>query len=208
MFMLKNTGTLPGMLALIFKDAEGLGLRNEFQDFLFWYSNIMLIQKHVGKLAEGTMHLTAFKVNTSEWENQELVEIFIKSKLPELYAFGYSCVACWFDVYLESIRRAIKKVGVENLDGSACYGSLVNMKDFRPMLSYNRITFSETSRCGGHTAAMYQMQNGKVVKVAENLNIPELFPGGKDVPKLKKNCQEQVSKPYLPVTLGKKRLKR
>ncbi len=89
----------------------------------------------------------------------------------------------WFDVYLESIRRAIKKVGLENLDGTACYHALTTMKDFRPMLSYNRVTFTETSRCGGHEAAMYQMQSGKVVKVAEGLYVPELFPGGKDVVK-------------------------
>ena len=176
-------GMYPGSHALILKDAERLGLRDDFQDFLFWYGNIMQVQKHAGELAEGTMHLTAFKVNTSEWESQDFVEIFKKSKLPELYAFGYSCVVSWFDVYLESIRRAIKKVGIENLDGSACYDALITMKDFRPMLSYNKVTFSETSRCGGHAAAMYQMQNGKVVKVAEDLYVPELFPGGKDVVK-------------------------
>ncbi len=78
-------GMYPGSHALVLKDAERLGIRDDFKDFLFWYGNIMQVQQHAGDLAEGTMHLTAFKVNTSEWESQEFVKIFEQSKLCRNY---------------------------------------------------------------------------------------------------------------------------
>jgi hypothetical protein len=169
---------------MVLKDAARLGIREKFKDLCFWYDDLVQLQKFAGDLAEGAIQLTGFKMLPSEWEIPDFVKIFKQSGLDLTYAMGYSAGIGWYDVYAEAIRQAGKKYGLEKVDGSAVYWAMTNrIKGFKPMMSNCSMTFSENKLYGPDTAAMYQIQSGKLVKIEDAVPVPDLLPGGKDVPK-------------------------
>jgi len=166
--------------AFILKDAARMGVREKFQDMCFWADNIIQLKNYAGKLAEGTLMITGYQMTFEEWP-EWLLKNLERSGLGENGALSYSGVASWFDVDCEAIRRAAKKVGPENITGQDIYDALISMKDYQCMAYNSKITFNETRRIGPSTAAVYQIQNGKVVKVEKSVYIPDLLPNGKDV---------------------------
>ena len=176
-------GMYPSSHAVILKDAARLGLRDKFQDFSFWASSIEQVQTQVKELAERSMEITGYKMLVSEWEIPYMVEAFKKSKLPPVYGTYYAAAAAYFDLYTEAIRRAAAKVGPGKVDGAAVYQALITMKSYKPRLYNSTCSYSKTKMVGPDTATMYQIQGGKVVNLANDLHVPDLLPGGKDVPK-------------------------
>jgi len=176
-------GMFPSTIAVVLKNAEGLGLREEFQDFSFWASSIIQLHHYAGDLANRSMMLTGYKIDPAEWEIPYFVDQYKKTKAPLVAAAIYAGGASFMSVKFEAIRRAALKVGVDKVDGKAVYNALINMKAFKPSLYHSTVGFSETKRVGADTAVMYQLQKGKLAVIARDLYVPDLLPGGKDVVK-------------------------
>ncbi|MDY6878757.1 MAG: ABC transporter substrate-binding protein [Desulfatiglans sp.] len=175
-------GMYPNTHATILKDAARVGVRDKFQDMAFWADNIIQIRTYAGEIANETMMLTGYQPDTNEWE-PAFKKMFEKTKMSEDYALGYSLAMSWFDVYGESIRRAVKKVGPEKVTGRVIYDVLTSMTDYKCMAYNSLITFKKNKTFGPSTASIYQNQNGKIVKIVDSIYTPNLLPGGEDVVK-------------------------
>jgi hypothetical protein len=127
------------------------------------------------------MQLTPFKCLPSEFE-EPVKTIYQKSGLPESIAMIVSLISGYHDIYAEVTRRAVNKVGVNNVDGQAAYDALTHMKDFKPVGYHSTVSFTKTKLQGPDFVVMYQIQNGKSVLVEKDIYVPDLLPGGKDVP--------------------------
>jgi len=168
--------------AFILKDAARVGVRDKFQDMCFWADNVIQLRSYVGELANETMQLSGYQMDMSEW-NPHTKALLEKSGLGENAALAYSGAFAWCDVYAECIRRAVKKVGPENVTGQVIYDMATNLTDYKCMAYNSRITFSKTRMTGPADASIYQLQDGKVVKIVDSIYVPDLLPGGKDVVK-------------------------
>jgi branched-chain amino acid transport system substrate-binding protein len=176
-------GMLPSSHAVVLKDAKRLGIRDDFIDICHWATNIWELQKYVGSLADNTFLVSGYLPIVDEWPKY-FRETFQKSGLGMEYALGYSVGLSWFDLYSEAIRRAGKAAGsTRKVDGESIYQALMTINNFRTMAYSSKISFSKTKVYGPDTADLYQMQKGKVVRIGKDLYLPELLPGGKDVPK-------------------------
>lgn len=165
------------------KDAERLGIRNDFMWAVHWASTVYDGIRLAGPLADNLMIFTGYNPLVEEWP-KHIREAFQKSGLRQENTEGYANAVGWFDMYSEAIRRAIKAVGSpEKVDSEAVYQALITFKDFRPMCFKAKISFAKTKTIGADTGDIYQVKNGKVVRIANDWPIPDLLPGGKDVPK-------------------------
>ena len=168
--------------ALILKDAARLGVRDKFQDMCFSSDNLIQLRSYAGELANGSMQLTCYRIDSSEW-NAIMRSMLEKSGLGENAALLYSGAFGWCDVYAECIRRGVKKVGAEKLNGAVIYDMITSLTDYKPMAYNSRVTFTKTRMTGPSDASIYQVQDGKIVKIISSVYIPDLLPGGKDVVK-------------------------
>ena len=175
-------GMYPNTHAAILKDAERVGVRYKFQDMCFWSDDLIQLNHYAGELANETLILTGWKMIIDEWP-PVFRDMFRKTGWSEVNAIGYSSSIAWFDIYGETIRRAVKKVGASNVTGCTIYDVLTNMKEFNPLNYNSKISYTENKRFGADTASVYQSQNGKIVKVLDSIYVPDLLPGGKDVVK-------------------------
>jgi len=166
--------------AFILKDAARVGVRDKFQDMGFWADNLIQLKSYVGELADGAMQLTGYQMDMSEW-NPHTKALLEKSGLGENAALSYSGAFAWCDVYGECIRRAVKKVGAENVTGQVIYDVITNLTDYQPMAYNSLVTFSEKRMAGPSSASIYQIQDGKIVKIVKSTYVPDLLPDGKDV---------------------------
>ena len=148
----------------------------------FWADNILQIRSYAKEIANETMMLSGYQPLTSEW-NPVFREMFEKTGLGADFAMGYSFGMSWWDVQSEAIRRAVKKVGAENVTGPVIYDVLTSMTDYKCMSYNSKITFTKTRRYGPSDASIYQIQNGEITKIVESIYTPDLLPGGKDVVK-------------------------
>jgi len=73
------------------------------------------------------------------------------------------------------VKRAWEDVGYENLDGVAIRRAFENMKDFN-IDDMAKITFGPEDRRGSTSYAVYQVQEGKIVRVSEWREVPLLIP--------------------------------
>jgi len=176
-------GMYPSSHAVILKDAGRLGLRDQFQDFAFWASSILQVKGFAGDLAERSMMLTGYKMLPEEWDVPYFLEAYKKSGLDLVFGVYYSAAVAYFDVYGEAIKRAAAKVGPDKVDGQAIYDVMVSMRNYKPRMFHSVMNFTPTKLYGPDTAVMYQIQNGAPVLVDKDIYVPNLLPGGKDVPK-------------------------
>ncbi len=133
--------------ALILKDAARLGLRDKFQDMCFSSDNLIQLRSYAGELANESMQMTCYKIDSSEW-NAITRSMLEKSGLGEVAALLYSGAFGWCDVYAECIRRGVKKVGAENLNGAVIYDMITSLNDYLPMAYNSRVSFSKTRMVG------------------------------------------------------------
>jgi len=82
-----------------------------------------------------------------------------------------AAVAC------EAIKRAIENVGYDNLDGPAIKEALDNMKDF-DVYGLASITYKPLDHRGITKLAVYQVREGKIVRVTDWREAPTLVPEG------------------------------
>jgi branched-chain amino acid transport system substrate-binding protein len=81
----------------------------------------------------------------------------------------------WGSVMVEAIKRAIEKVGYENLDGRAVKEALDSIKDFDPH-GIKKITYTPENHRGSAAIRIYQVQGSEVVPVSDWRGAPVLWP--------------------------------
>jgi ABC-type branched-subunit amino acid transport system substrate-binding protein len=168
--------------AVVLKDAQRLGLRDDFVHICWWTSDLWQVQKFAGPVADNCLQLTGWLPLLDEWP-KHFRETFQKTGLGMEYSQGYCFGLTAFDWYSDAIRRAIKNVGsAKKLDGEAIYQAVINTNDLKIMGYSCKMSFSRTKCYGPDTGDLYMMQQGKVLRIAKDLYIPDLLPGGRDVP--------------------------
>jgi len=169
--------------AVVLKDMKKLGLLGKFTiGFMYWISPISLIDA-VGPLTEGIWQTGIFYTDKKDWKAKapRYLEIYNKNNRKSdhnIYISGVwrTCTA------VEAVKIAVKNVGAKNVDGKAMYDALTQMKNFDGWGIGPPQSFSKTRRYGQDKVMMYRYTNQKH-KFIEYYPTPELFPGGKDVPK-------------------------
>ena len=173
-------GMYPSSHAVILKDAQRLGLRDKFQDIAFCSDSIALVNKYAKGLGEGSLQLTIFNSDPNTFK-EPLKTIWERSGYKADLAGLFINITGYYDFYSEVTRRAIKKVGIDNIDGRVIYDVLMEIENFTPMGYLSSFSFSKTKLAGPDTLSMYQIQNGKLVLMDTDIYVPDILPGGKDV---------------------------
>jgi len=169
--------------AVVLKDAKKLGMLGKFtMGFMYWISPKSLLEA-VGPLTEGIWQTGIFHADIKAWNTyapkyMEIYNLNNRKSSPDIYVSGLwrTCTA------IEAVKIAIKNVGAKNVDGKAMYDALTQMKDFDGWGIGPAQSFSETRRYGQDKVMMYKFTNQEH-KFIEYYPTPELYPGGKDVPK-------------------------
>jgi len=175
MIMYANAG------AVVSKDAERLGMSKDFMQLGSQIYSLNDLKKLAGPLSEGTAMLTGYPHDENALP-PGIKELFLKRTGVELHSY---CVGVtYLSVMSEVIQKAIKRVGVDKLDGKACWESLMNdVKNFQPYGYVTPMTFSSERLTGPDAVNMLVLRNGKIEVLDKNVYCPDLLPGGKDVPK-------------------------
>lgn len=182
-------GMYASPLAVILKDMDKLGMIGDLTIGMPWPSAADELIGYVGPLANGVIHVNVFQLKdgwsqkapnvydmyTSSPANTELID--------QMDPMVFGCCLAHDLTAVEIIKIAAETVGPENVDGQACYDAATKIKDFTMWGIGVPITFSATKHLGGDAVNITQIQDEKVVYVAEDLPVPKIYEGGPDVPK-------------------------
>jgi len=78
-------------------------------------------------------------------------------------------------VVCETVRRAIEEVGYENLDRPAVKEVLDNMRDF-DVYGIWKVSYTPEDHRGTSAAAVYEIRDGKIIRVSDWRDMPMLIP--------------------------------
>ena len=170
---------LVGGLGPIMRDAERLGLLGQMHFAGFGGSMGDYIIDMTGAAGEGYL-ISLIHPWFDELENPG-IKLLIDNQMKyhgkverdTSYSNGFIMAA----VGCEAIRRAIANVGYENLDGAAIKQALDNMNDF-DVYGLGSITYKADDHRGMTKLAVYQIREGKLVRVADWQEAPMLVPEG------------------------------
>jgi len=164
----------PGMVAVM-KDAERLGLLDKMQ----FYGTDTGVGDNIINISAAEGFLTAKYVPWYDETDIPGMKALVDNQLK--YSGNIerepNYMAGWVPsaISTEAVRRAIAKVGYENLDGLAVQEELENMKDFDAQ-GLITIDYLPNDVRGTHKAAIYQVQSGKLVRISDWLETPVLTP--------------------------------
>ena len=87
------------------------------------------------------------------------------------------CFFSWASspVVCEAIKRAIDNVGYENLDGTALKEGMDSIKDF-DVYGLATVTYTPDDHRGVTKVAIYQVKEGKIVRISDWRETPTLLP--------------------------------
>jgi ABC-type branched-subunit amino acid transport system substrate-binding protein len=90
---------------------------------------------------------------------------------------GFEYMGGWVygAIMCEAVKRAWQDVGYENLDGAAIKRAFENMRDFN-VDDLVKVTFGPDDRRGSTSYAVYQVKEGRIVRVSEWREVPPLVP--------------------------------
>jgi len=174
LLVVQNIVTAAGPILM---DAERLGLLHEMQFGGFEFSMGETLIDMVGEAAEGYL-----APRTAPWFDETDVpgikliqEVQFKyhgkqRRDPE-YMSGWLAAA----ILCETVKRGIEEVGIENLDGSAAKSALDSLQGF-DIDGVATITYTPEQRRGSRRAAVYQVQEGSIVRVSQWRETPILVP--------------------------------
>jgi ABC-type branched-subunit amino acid transport system substrate-binding protein len=92
--------------------------------------------------------------------------------------FGFIILALAFVVVaVEAVKRAVEKVGYENLDCPAVKEGLDSLRDF-DVYGIQKISYTPEGHRGTNTARIYVIQGGTPVPVSNWMVAPMLMPEG------------------------------
>lgn len=175
-------GMYPSALAVVLRDMDKLGMTGKITIGMSYACNLGELTKYVGPLANG-VHITGINTLVEEWDKKcPMVSQMYKEKKRDVDKWGYG--NCWskFAIAIEAVKIAAKKVGGAKVDGQAVYDALVSMKNFDAWGTSPPISFSDTRRVGMDSVEIQTVESQKVISKGF-FPVPDLLPGGKDVPK-------------------------
>ncbi len=175
-------GMYPSALGVVIKDMDKLGMTGKITIGMSYACNLGELVKYVGPLANG-VYITGINTLVEEWPKKcPMVDEMYKKKKRDVDLWSYG--NCWskFAIAVEAVKRAAKEVGPAKVDGQAVYNALVNMKGFDAWGTSPPISYSETRRVGMDSVEIQTVENQLLVSRGF-FPIPDLLPGGKDVPK-------------------------
>ena len=170
---------IPVVTLPILRDAERLGLIGEIHFGGSDYSFGEVVIKGAGAACEGYL----LPKVTPCWDKTEVpgIKLMIDNQMKyhgkevsERFP-GYD--GCWraAAVICEAIRRAVEKVGYENVDGRAVKEALDSMKDF-DVYGLTTISYTPEDHRGADRGAVYQVKGGKVIRVSDWRKAPMIVP--------------------------------
>jgi hypothetical protein len=151
-------------------------------DMCYTLVDVAKLAKTAGAQANGFYTILSIPTTIDQITNPGLAQVLEGAGLGESVMWS-GFVAQPMIIAAECAKRAAKEVGVSNVTGEEIYKQLTKLNQFDPWIS-SAISFSETKRFGEDTVYLYVAMDGKGQLVA-NLPLPELVPGGKDVPSVK-----------------------
>jgi branched-chain amino acid transport system substrate-binding protein len=163
--------------APILRDAERLGLLDKMQFAGLEFSMGETLMKIAGPAAEGYLAPRC----TPWFDETEILGIKTIRDTQERYHGGVQedpeYMGGWLGgaIMCEAIKRALGEVGYENLDGAAIKSALDGMKGF-DVDGMAKITYTPEQRRGCGMVAVYQIQEGKIVRVSDWREVPVLVP--------------------------------
>jgi branched-chain amino acid transport system substrate-binding protein len=170
---------LVGGLGPIMRDAERLGLLGQMHFAGFGGSMGDYIIEMTGAAGEGYLiSLIHPWFDETEIPGMRLMldnqmKYHGKVERDTSYSNGWIMAA----VGCEATRRAIENVGYDNLDGAAIKQALDNMKDF-DVYGLASITYKPDDHRGITKLAVYQIREGKLVRITDWRESPMLVPEG------------------------------
>jgi branched-chain amino acid transport system substrate-binding protein len=174
----------PSALAVVLKDANKLDMTGTFTWGGVYAVSLAELVGYVGPLANGCT-VTSTDILPDMWKDKSpyMQEVWDKNgtKLAPATMFAFANAAERVVIGMGAIKAASEKVGAKNVDGQAVYNALTQMKSFDPWGVGAPITYSETKRFGQDTVYITQVKDGKVIQIG-TARVPDLLPGGKDVP--------------------------
>jgi branched-chain amino acid transport system substrate-binding protein len=181
----------------VLKKAAELGMRDQFIDVGPSYFSPPEIAKFTPDLANNDGALGIF-LSMYDLYPQQIKDAQDKTKYPKEFG-SYAVGWYWGDLATQALRKTIEKVGVDKVTGQAVYDTLCagGINKYKPMMSANTITWA-------NNASMVKMDGGDSVDVrilsgydpktmtpetsykayleTVGVPIPQLLPGGKDIP--------------------------
>jgi len=165
--------SLPEGAGPILRDAERLGLLDEFQ--FAGHSSTMgdRTMKLAGAATEGFLISLPYpwfsetEVPGIKLMTDNMMKYHGEVRRDGEYFFGWVSAA----IICEAMRRAIENVGYENLDGPAIKEALDGMKDF-DVYGLASITYKPGDHRGSTKMAVYEVRGGKIVRVSDWQEAP------------------------------------
>ena len=168
--------------AVVLKDAAKLGMHKDFMTIGFQLDSIYDLHKYVGSLADSIMAVQLTHVGDLNGLPSGLQALYLKRSKVDLQSYCTS--VAYLDLMSEVIRKAIDRVGLDKLNGKECYYSITHeIKNFKNMALTNPMRFSTSKPYGTDYSTMFHWKDGKVAILDNKVRIPNLLPGGSDVPK-------------------------
>jgi branched-chain amino acid transport system substrate-binding protein len=169
------TNTIP-----ILRDAERLGLLDEIGFCGMESTLARSVVAAVGPLLEGyfvpkTCPAWSDVENPGiRWAQEVHLRYHGTKETPDYYEESIIRASA---VLPEAIKRAIEKVGYENLDGRAVNEALETLEDFDPYGYGTPVTYTDPEvRRGSGLTRIYQVQGGEVVTITDWQEAPILWP--------------------------------
>jgi len=164
----------------VLRDAERLGLMDKVQFCGMEATLVRSLVDMMGPALEGYLTPRGCPVWTEvenpgiKWAQEVYLRYHGKTEPPDNYEDSMIRASA---VLPEAIKRAIEKVGYENLDGRAVNEALQTLEDFDPYGYGTPVTYTDPEvRRGSGLARVYQVQAGDVVPVTDWQEAPIILP--------------------------------
>ena len=166
---------------LILRDAMKLGLTEKMQFVSdYWGPTEAVGIKLHPEATEGTWVISFYLRGDEAWSLPLAAYIIPKYQGKSIAEFRkemashYLTGMGWALTYEEGLKRALKEVGYDNLDGEAmkkAYESLTGLEVTQGIQGPN--TYSPTSRQGSDTVKFYEIKGGKEVDISGWKKVPD-----------------------------------
>ncbi len=160
----------PGV-AVFLRDAHRLGLLDKITIVSGAWTYGEEYPSMIGKVAEGHMVMLPW---ATPYDNTPMIKEMVDWCKREHGGFDYlhysNYIGQWLQcsIMTEAIKRAMKKVGYEKLNGAAVYQELLAMRNFDTRgLAGGPITFEDGLRYGNRYLRLGLIKNGKVTPTTE-----------------------------------------
>jgi len=161
----------------VLKDAERLGLLNDIQFSGAENTQSQGLLKAMGATVEGYAAPRVYPW----WHETDYPGIKLLQDMRRSYGGRFDFqgdeanTLAFVVVAVEAVKRAVEKVGYENLDGPAAKEGLDSIRDF-DFYGIKKLSYTPEDNRGTNTARIYMIQDGQPVSVSDWILAPMLMP--------------------------------